>query len=266
MADETGTPPPFEALTVERDNGVVTVTLSRPEKKNAMNAVMFRELRAVLEEVADRAQDRVLVITGAGNEFCAGADLTDTEGDDIHPMTRGRSVAAVALALHHLPKPSIAKVRGVAVGAGCNLALGCDLIVADDTARFAEIFVKRGLSVDFGGTWLLPRLVGIHKARELAYFGDVITAHEARELGLVNRVVDPAELDSLVGEWASRLAGSPPLALAMTKAMLANSSRLSMDQALDDEVRSQAVNLSTHDTHEAIAAFVERREPRFLGR
>jgi 2-(1,2-epoxy-1,2-dihydrophenyl)acetyl-CoA isomerase len=255
----------METLLVDRADGIVTVTLNRPEKKNAANATMWDELLAVFEEVADRDDDRVLVITGAGDAFCSGADLTDVARDQRHGLPRMRHIGDVALRLHRLAKPTIAKVNGVAAGAGCNLALGCDLVVASDTARFSEIFARRGLSIDFGGSWLLPRLIGLHRAKELAFFADVISAKEAAEIGLVNRLVPAGELDAFVGEWARRLAAAPPLALSMTKTMLNNSFMVSMDQALEDETRSQTVNFSTADLAEAMAAFVAKRDPRFQG-
>jgi 2-(1,2-epoxy-1,2-dihydrophenyl)acetyl-CoA isomerase len=170
------------------------------------------------------------------------------------------------MALHRLAKPTIAKVNGVAAGAGANLALGCDLIVASETARFSEIFARRGLSVDFGGSWLLPRLIGLHKAKELAFFAEVIGAAEAERIGIVNRVVPAGELDAFVDDWATRLAASAPMALSMTKTMLNNSLMVSMDQALEDEARSQSVNFSTSDFREAVSAFLEKRDPKFEGR
>jgi 2-(1,2-epoxy-1,2-dihydrophenyl)acetyl-CoA isomerase len=170
------------------------------------------------------------------------------------------------LALHRLPKPTIAKVDGIAAGAGCNMALGCDLIVASEEARFSEIFARRGLSIDFGGSWLLPRLVGLHRAKELALLADIISAKEALELGLVNRVVPGVDLDGFVDAWARQLAAGPPIALAMTKSLLNQSFEVSMAHALEEEGRSQVVNFSTADTAEALAAFMEKREPRFQGR
>jgi 2-(1,2-epoxy-1,2-dihydrophenyl)acetyl-CoA isomerase len=255
----------METLLVERDGGIVTVTLNRPEKKNAANDQMWLDLSAVFAEVADRAEDRVLVITGAGGAFCSGADLSSTDSLTRSGLARMRHIGSVALALHRLPKPTIAKVIGVAAGAGCNLALGCDLIVASDSARFSEIFAKRGLSLDFGGSWLLPRLVGMHKAKELALLADVIPASEAERLGIVNRVVPADELDAFVDDWARRLAAGPPLALSMSKTMLNNSLMVSMDQALEDEARAQSVNFSTKDFSEAIRAFMEKRDPDFQG-
>jgi 2-(1,2-epoxy-1,2-dihydrophenyl)acetyl-CoA isomerase len=157
-------------------------------------------------------------------------------------------------------------VNGAAAGAGLNLALGCDLVIASDAARFSEIFVKRGLSIDYGGSWLLPRLIGLHKAKELAFFADVIDAAEAERFGIVNRVVPAAQLDGFVHDWATRLAAGPPIALSMTKTMLNSALATSMDQALEDEARCQSVNFTTADTAEAMAAFVGKRSPNFTGR
>jgi 2-(1,2-epoxy-1,2-dihydrophenyl)acetyl-CoA isomerase len=256
----------METLIVERAEGVVTVTLNRPEKKNAINGVMWDELRETFLEVGNNSEDRVMVVTGAGGAFCSGADLTDVARENgDHQLVRMRKIGDVAMALHRISKPTIAKVGGVAAGAGCNLAFGCDLIVASDEARFSEIFARRGLSIDFGGSWLLPRLIGLHKAKELAFLAEVISAAEADRLGLLNRVVPAAELDAFVEDWARRLAAGPPLALSMTKTMLNRSYGVSMDQALDDEGASQTVNFGTADTAEAMAAFVEKRDPKFTG-
>jgi len=257
----------METLLVERaPNGIVTLTLNRPERKNAMNAAMFNELLAVFREVDASTSDRVLVITGAGDAFCSGADLGDRGSDTRPALARLHWVADIALALHRIPKPVIAKVNGVAVGAGMNLALGCDLIIASDNARFSEIFARRGLSIDFGGSWLLPRLIGMHRAKELAFFADIISAKEAAELGLVNRVLPASQLDAFVADWADRLAAGPPLALSMTKRLLTNSFTTTMDEALEAEGLAQSVNTATEDTAEAIRAFLEKREPRFKGR
>ena len=257
----------METLLVDRTpNGVVTLTLNRPDKKNAMNATMFDELVAVFSEVDASTSDRVLVITGAGDAFCSGADLADRAKDTRHPLLRLHWASHVALALHRIPKPVIAKVNGVAVGAGMNLALGCDLIVASETARFSEIFARRGLTIDFGGSWLLPRLIGMHRAKELAFFADIVSAKTAAELGLVNRVVPSGDLDAVVADWADRLAAGPPLALSMAKRLLTNSFSMTMDEALEAEGMAQAVNGGTEDAPEAIRAFFEKREPRFRGR
>jgi 2-(1,2-epoxy-1,2-dihydrophenyl)acetyl-CoA isomerase len=261
---------PWETLTVERAAGVATVTLNRPERKNAANGTMFRELLAVLDDAATDRAVRCLVLTGAGGAFCSGADLsdpTDVAGRPGDPyLLQMRALADVALRLHRFPKPTIAKVGGVAAGAGMSMAIGCDLVVASASARFSQIFAKRGLSVDFGASWLLPRLIGLHRAKELAFFADILSADEAAGFGLVNRVVPDAELDGFVDDWARRLAEGPTLALSLTKTLLNNSLAVSMDQALEDEARAQSVNFATRDTREALTAFVERRAPTFEGR
>ena len=259
-----------ETILVSRHEGVVTVTLNRPERKNAGNAQMWRELLATFSEVAHRAEDRALVLTGAGGAFCSGADIGDPAGvagapADPH-LVRMRLFGEVMLALHQLPKPTLAKVRGIAAGAGCSMALQCDLVVVADDARLTEIFSRRGLSLDGGSSWLLPRLVGLHKAKELAYFGDVLSGAEAAEFGLVNRALPDGELDAFVDDWARRLAAGPPLALSMTKRLLNSGTLVSMAQALEDEARSQTVNFGTADTAEAMRAFADKREPRFEGR
>jgi 2-(1,2-epoxy-1,2-dihydrophenyl)acetyl-CoA isomerase len=263
-------PSQLETLIVERDEGVVTVTMNRPARKNAANGLMWRELLATFDDVAADRSARVMILTGAGDAFCSGADLgdaTDVAGRPGDPyLVQMRALGDVALRLHRIPKPTIAKVGGVAAGAGMSMALGCDLVVACESARFSQIFSRRGLSVDFGASWLLPRLIGLHRAKELAFFADIISAREAAEFGVVNRVVPDDQLDEFVGEWARRLAAGPPLALSMTKTMLNASLGLSMDQALEEETRSQAVNFATADTLEAIAAFAQKRDPKFEGR
>ena len=257
----------MEEILVDRDgSGVATLTLNRPRVKNAIKGDMWEELRRTFQQVSQTEGDRVLVITGAGGDFCAGADLSGDMMSETHPLNAMQPVNAAALALHDVAKPTIAKVRGVAVGAGMNLALGCDLIVASETARFSEIFSRRALSVDFGGTWLLPRLVGLHKAKELALFGDILSAEEAQGIGVVNRVVPDDELDGVVADWAERLAAGPPLALQMTKRMLSNSLSLSLSEALDSEAAAQTVNFASQDTREGVLAFVEKRKPVFRGR
>lgn len=259
----------LETLLVDRDDGIVTVTLNRPHRKNAANAQMWSELLDVLRDVGRRADDRVLVVTGAGGDFCSGADVNDMSGNGAertHGLASMRHVGDVALALRRLPQPTIAKVRGVAVGAGMNMALLCDLVVAGDTARFSEIFARRGLTIDFGGSWVLPRRVGLHLAKELALLADIIDATEADRIGLVNRVVPDAELDAFVDDWARRLAAGPPIALAQTKRLLDNAIGVTLEQALDDEGAAQTINFATTDTAEAVRAFADKRQPAFQGR
>jgi enoyl-CoA hydratase/carnithine racemase len=261
----------MESILVKRDDeGVVTLTLNRPEKKNAIDGAMFQDFIDCLDEIADSRDDRVVVITGAGDAFTSGADLTGAGAGDVargagaavHSMRR---VGRAALRLHDLPKPTIAAVNGVAIGAGCNLALGCDLIIASDAARFSEIFARRGLSLDFGGSWVLPRLVGIHKAKELAFLAEVITAAEAERYGIVNRVVPAADLEREVTELARRIAAQPPVQISITKKLLNQSFSVSMAEALEFEDVAQSLAFSSADTREAMMAFVEKREPKFTG-
>jgi enoyl-CoA hydratase/carnithine racemase len=256
-----------ETLIVERRDGVVTVTMNRPARKNAANGVMLQELPAIFTEIERNPEDRAMVLTGAGGAFCTGADLTDPDAPATFSSLSGmRRLGDVALALHRLTKPTIAKVDGHAVGAGFSLALGCDLIVCSDRAKLSMIFSRRGLSLDNGASWLLPRMVGLAKAKEIALFGGMWSGEEAAAIGLVNRVLPADELDAFVDDWAASLAAGPPLALSMTKTLLTASSMASMEQAVEDEARCQALNFSTHDTQEALAAFAEKREPLYIGR
>jgi 2-(1,2-epoxy-1,2-dihydrophenyl)acetyl-CoA isomerase len=256
----------MDSVLVARDDGVVTITLNRPERKNAITMEMWDELARVLDDIAMNRDDRAVVITGAGDAFCSGADLS---GAAAEPTGNGiwlmRQTARVALRLHELPQPSVAAVNGVAVGYGCNLALGCDLVLASDAARFSEIFLRRGLAIDGGGSWLLPRLVGLHKAKELAFFADIITADEARELGIVNRVVPAGTLATVAQEWAGRLAAQPPAQISIVKRQLNHSYSMTMAEALEWEGVAQTAFGTSADAREAMMAFLEKREPRFTG-
>ncbi|WP_063041534.1 enoyl-CoA hydratase/isomerase family protein [Nocardia pseudovaccinii] len=251
----------METVAVERNDGVVTVVMSRPEKKNAGSPTMWRELAQTFREIERRSDDRVMVLTGAGGDFCSGADLEALSGDALDYMKRASQAAE---ALSQLTIPTIAKVDGVAVGAGWNLALGCDLVVATDRARFSQIFIRRALSLDFGGSWLLPRVVGLQKAKEIAFFGEILSAAAASELGLVTRIVGPDELDDVVESMARRLVRAPAQALSLTKQLLdAAADGGSIEAALQRENHAQANNIVGADAAEARAAFMERREAVF---
>ncbi|MBV14290.1 MAG: enoyl-CoA hydratase [Acidimicrobiales bacterium] len=257
-------------LLVDRDGAVVTVTINRPQVMNAMTPQMFVDFGRVCRSVNGDETVRVLVLTGAGGNFCSGADVSGqadrVSGDTpVVPLRNMRRIKEAAMALHDVQHPVVAKVRGVAAGAGLNIALGCDLVYASDQARFSEIFARRGLSLDFGGSWLLPRRVGLHRAKELALLAEVIDAQEADRIGLVNRVLPDGELDAHVDDVVSRIAAGPPLALSMSKELLNSGSVSSMGQALEAEGLAQSVNLATSDIREAGQAWVEKRHARFEG-
>ncbi len=249
-------------LTSDRD-GVRTLTLNRPEKKNAINRELWVALADALRAAGTDRGVRALVITGAAGAFCSGADLS--AGDHTHPTYKMRNLSDVALLLHELPVPTVAKVTGVAVGAGWNLALGCDFVVATPESKFSQIFAKRGLSVDLGGSWLLPKLVGLQQAKRLALLAETIGADEALALNLVTWVMPAEEIDAFVTDLAARLVAGPAIALAQTKALLNEGADRTLRDALASEARAQAVNFATADAPEAYAAFAEKREPSFTG-
>ncbi|CAL9670882.1 1,2-epoxyphenylacetyl-CoA isomerase [Streptomyces sp. enrichment culture] len=244
--------------------GIRTLTLNRPHRKNALDPELWSALRGALVAAGEDRSVRALVLTGAAGAFCSGADLAAPR-PDTHPLHRMRTLTDVALLLHELPVPTIAQVTGVAVGAGWNLALGCDFVVASPAARFSQIFARRGLSLDLGGSWLLPRIVGLQQAKRLALLAETIDAQEARALGLVMWVVPDEEIDDVVHDLALRLARGPAIALAQSKALLNESTGHTLREALAAEARAQSVNFATADAPEAYAAFAEKRESAFTG-
>ncbi|MFZ2174739.1 MAG: enoyl-CoA hydratase-related protein [Rhodococcus sp. (in: high G+C Gram-positive bacteria)] len=250
-------------LSEDRD-GVRTLTLNRPERKNAINLELWAALSDSLGAAGRDPDVRAVVLTGAGGAFSSGGDISASSNG--HPTHKMRALTDVALLLHELPKPTIAKVTGVAVGAGWNLALGCDFVVATPESKFSQIFARRGLSLDLGGSWLLPKLVGLQQAKRLALLAEMIDAAEARALNLVTWVVAAEDIDSYVAELAERLVAGPPVALAQSKALLNEGADRTMRDALANEARAQMVNFATADASEAYAAFAAKREPLFTGR
>jgi 2-(1,2-epoxy-1,2-dihydrophenyl)acetyl-CoA isomerase len=241
-------------LEVARDGHVTTVTIDRPASKNACTGDMWVAIGAAFREIAYSGA-RVVILTGAGGEFCAGADLGGGGGGDGAARAGGNHLDAmrvlgdVVLAVHDCPVPVVAKVDGVAVGAGLGLALAADLTWCSDRARFSAIFAKRGLSLDFGTSWLLRQRVGAHVAK----------------LGFVNAVTPASELDAAVAAVAATIAAGPPIALSMTKRELDNAAAGSLAQALEAEALAQNVNTRTDDMAEAMTAYLERRAPNFKG-
>jgi enoyl-CoA hydratase/carnithine racemase len=246
-------------------DGVRTLTLNRPRRKNAIDDELLAALEEAFAAAGSDRSIRALVLTGAGGAFCSGADISGGPSS-AHPMYRMRAYSAVVLLLHELPIPTIAKVNGVAVGAGWNLALGCDLVVATPESRFSQIFARRGLSLDCGGSWLLPKLAGLQQAKRLALLAEMIGAEEARSLNLVTWVVPAPEIDAFVTDLGTRLTAGPPIALAQNKALLDEGADRTLRDALANEARAQAVNFATADVPEAFAAFAGKRSPAFTGR
>lgn len=242
---------------------VLTVTLNRPERKNALTSQCWDEIFDVLRTAEVDPGVRAVVITGAGDAFCAGADISAAPVG--HPVTRVTRIAHTADYLFQYPKPVIAKVDGAAVGAGFNLALLADFVVATPRSKFSEIFVKRGLSIDFGGSWLLPQLIGLQRAKQLAMLGDMLSAHQAQAWGLVTWVREAEEIDAFVDDLAGRLAQGAPIAQALNKTLVTEGATSSFQQALAAEVRAQAVNYGTGDAAAARDAFAAKRLPDFTG-
>jgi 2-(1,2-epoxy-1,2-dihydrophenyl)acetyl-CoA isomerase len=259
----------YESLIWELSGHVATITLNRPEKLNAMSWTMFTELDDVFDRATNDVDVRCVVVTGAGGAFCSGADLTDPANmvsSVVEFRERMTKIDRIVRAFVGCTKPTIAKVTGVAAGAGCNLALGCDLIVASREASFAELFVKRGLVVDFGGSWALTRVLPLHRAKELALLGDTISAEEADRMGMLNRLCEPDEVDAVVKDLAERLAGLPPQTVALIKQNMNRAPERSLEANLEAESLTQSMTFTTEDMKEAVAAWVQKREPRFTGR
>jgi enoyl-CoA hydratase/carnithine racemase len=262
----------YECLLYEVKDGVATLTLNRPDRLNALGGTLRDDLHdAIIRSSAD-PQVRVMVITGAGKGFCAGGDVKAMneakEGKRERPLldkiAPGRD--RTLLAMRDAPQPIIAAVNGAAAGAGMNLALGCDIRVASTAAKFSQAFVKRGLHPDWGGTYFLPRVVGMARAAELIFTGEVIDAAEALRLGIVSRVVAPEELLPTVGELARRIAAGPPVAIRLAKHSLYANADRDLKSALEGETAAQNICFDTEDAKEGIRAFVEKRPPLFRGR
>ena len=252
------------------ENGVATLTLNRPEALNALSMDIRNGLIAALNRYAEDEAVRCIVITGAGRAFCSGGDVKgmgDRAARGLESRARGIQFSnAIPMAMRKHPKVIIAMVNGVAAGAGLSMSMACDMRIAARSARFTTAFLKVGLSGDWGGSWTLTRLVGTAKARELFFLPDLIGAEEALRIGLVNRVVDDAELTSATMEMARRIADMPQIAVAATKRNLFESETGSFDTVLDMEAFNQARCSQTEDHREAVAAFKEKRKPVFQGR
>ncbi|MGB1038282.1 MAG: enoyl-CoA hydratase-related protein [Bacteroidia bacterium] len=257
----------FNTLLYSNENQVTTISLNRPERYNAFNGEMRKELLAALEAAASDDDCRAVVLTGKGKAFCSGQDLKDIEGQEIDFSEFLKSgYNPIVLAMRNMAKPIIAKVNGVAAGAGCSLALACDFIIADDRASFVEVFVGIGLVLDSGSSYFLPRSIGQNRAFELATMGGKLSATKAVEWGLINRAVDASELQEEVSKVSSYYASAPTLAVGMMKKMLNDSSTSILEEVLEYEAHFQQIAGSSNDYAEGVAAFVEKRRPKFQGK
>ncbi len=256
----------FETLLYSVTNGVGTITLNRPEALNSTNDTLYRELQGLLRDVAADPEVGAVVLTGAGRGFCAGADVKSMRADA--PMLERRArhrwiLRDILNPLIALEKPVIAAVNGPAVGAGFNIALACDIILASDQAVFSQIFTKLALVPDLGGLYLLTRVVGLNKAKELCFTAKKVSAQEGHALGFVNHVVPHADLLPEAQKMAAEIAAGPANSLAMIKTLLNKSSTATLDQMLEYESFAQAVAYSTPEHQEGVAAFREKRAPNF---
>lgn len=289
MADAPNTdeaPNPDDAPVEEQvtydldDSGVATVTINRPDIHNALTDPMLHHLGDLFERASGDLRVRCVVLTGAGDRhFCAGQHLAGGEGAGSTGPTRAPepAVGTTARALRRgwqrlvstildCEKPVIARVNGTAAGRGAQLVLASDLAVMAEGARFVEVFVRRGLIPDSGGAYLLPRAVGMKRAKEIMFFGDAVSADRAVEFGIVNRSVPPVQLDAAVAEWTQRFTGLPTRSIAHVKSLLNRSYETDRGEAFEDEAVLQELSTATDDAREGARSLVERREPDFKGR
>ncbi len=263
----------YQTIIYDKGEGISRITLNRPDVLNSFTMTMHREFHSVLSDAEDDPEVRVVVITGAGRAFSAGADLKEILGSegtlpgtlDMEPKARAgfhRNIAKIV----GIPKPVIASVNGVAAGGGCGVALACDLRIASEKACFIQAFVRVGLSLDSGTSYFLPRLIGLTKATEIAFTGDTITATDAERLGLVNRVVPMEELETTTDELAQRFVDAPTKAIGFIKQSLKLGANASLEEILDFEAKAVGSVEKTEDACEGIKAFLEKRTPNFKGR
>ncbi|MCY4134220.1 MAG: enoyl-CoA hydratase-related protein [bacterium] len=277
--DESGTV--TEALggdiLVVQDGGVLTITLNRPDAHNAITPDQRNYLADEFARISEDLSVRAVIFTATGKGFCTGADLRVARPDQVRPpgapdraimeVARGIKVGAQKLisAILDCEKPVIAAVNGTAAGMGVHMAVACDLVVAAEGVRFIEVFVRRGLVPDAGGVYLLPRLIGPQKAKELMFFGDDVSAADAADIGLINRVVPPDELMPTAQAWAERLAAQPTKSLTMSKLLVNRSFETSRQTMFEMESWAQEVLMAGEDADEGVQAFKERRDPNWKG-
>ena len=267
----------YQTIILDKKEGIAILTLNRPERLNAITPQMTEELVSVLGNVDEDDEMRVLVITGAGRGFCAGADVRGMAertkkgsgsargAEEIRQMLR-QSAGRVIPKLQKMKKPTIAMVNGAAVGAGCDLAFACDLRTGSENTRFMNAFIKIGLFPGWGGTWLYPRVMGLGKALEYLYTGDFMEAKEAEKLGVLNRLVPADELEKETMALAQKIANGPPIAMRLTKLQVYQGLNMDLETALQVAAAYETITLTSEDHREGITAFREKRQARFQGR
>jgi 2-(1,2-epoxy-1,2-dihydrophenyl)acetyl-CoA isomerase len=257
----------YETILFNVENGIATLTLNRPDVFNAFNEQLSADFADALKQVAKDKAVRVLVITGSGKAFCSGQDLKSIAGAKNRSLSESlyKRYNPMIRAIRNLPVPVICKLNGVAAGAGCSLALACDMIVASENASLIEVFVNVGLVLDSGSSYFLPRLVGSARAFELATMGSKVSARQAFEWGMVNRVVNADALDAEVEKIAQYYATAPTKAIALMKKMLNKSFNANLDEMLEYEAYCQEIAGRSNDYKEGVAAFNEKRKPVFKG-
>lgn len=258
----------YQFLVYHTNDGVATIRLNRPEVYNALNDGITYEFQDALKQAAKDASIRVVVVTGEGKAFCSGQDLKAVAGTEKRSFLESlhKRYNPIIRAMQEMPKPIIARLNGVAAGAGCSLALACDIIVAAEEATLIEVFINIGLVPDSGSSYFLPRLVGRAKAFEMCSMGTRVKTREALEWGLVNQVVPLNELDAAVKTYTDYFAAAPTKAIGLIKKMLNRSSQSSLDEMLDYEAYCQEIAGSSQDYKEGVAAFLEKRKPSFQGK
>lgn len=265
----------YQTIILEKQDHVARITLNRPDRLNALNRQMFRELNAALEDVASDKEMRALVLTGAGRAFCASADINEErEGGDrllgymepyeIYQFIRS-GPQGITLKIHQMQIPTIAMVNGLAIGDGFDFALACDIRVGCERTRFMNAFLQMGLVSNTGATWLYPKTLGVSKALELLYTGDWLEAEDALQAGVLTKVVPTEDLLEETMALAGRIASKAPVANRLVKGMVYRGLNQSLEEHLPEAAHAEVLSLATEDHREALAAFLEKREPRFKG-